>query len=351
MLILIPAYEPDLRLLTLLGQLGQTLPDARVLVVDDGSGPDYDGIFSAARELGAHVVRHVTNRGKGHALRAGLRWARTHAPQETIVCADCDGQHTPTDIARVAQAVRPATIVLGGRRFTGRVPLRSRVGNTATRWLFRALTSQGIHDTQTGLRGFAPDVVAWLLTVDGDRFEYEYNVLLRARQAGVTLHEIPIETIYLDDNASSHFRPLRDSARIAAPMLGFAASSLAGAAVDIVALAGWYAASGSVVASVVGARLLSATTNFLLNREFVFRHDGDRRLAAARYAGLAVAILALNALGMWALVDLAGLPLLVAKVLVEAVLFGLSYVAQHRFVFAPPAMPARPDKARELVGA
>lgn len=255
MLILIPAYEPDLRLPRLVGALRAAAPDADVLVVDDGSGPAYDGIFEVAEDAGAHLVRFATNRGKGAALKAGLAWASEHGA-DVVVCADSDGQHRVDDILRVGadvdaqrRHVGDRVMVLGGRRFdTTEVPARSRFGNAVSRWAFRAITGTPIHDTQTGLRGYPAALIDWLLSVDGDRFEYESNLLFAAKDAGVTVREIPIETVYLESNASSHFRPLVDSARIYAQVIGFVAASLASAVID------W---AGVLLLSAAGAPLLA----------------------------------------------------------------------------------------------
>ena len=334
-LILIPAYEPDLSLVQLVRDLRTRLGEATILVVDDGSGGAYDGVFAVTADAGAHLLRLPTNRGKGAALKAGFAWASEHAPGRSVVCADCDGQHAPADIARVATLVRPGAMVLGGRRFTGAVPRRSRVGNTAVRGLFRLVSGTRVHDTQTGLRAYPVDLLSWLCTVPGERFEYEFNLLLAARAAGVSIVEVPIETIYLDANASSHFRPVRDSLRICAPMLRFGASSLTGYVVDMTGLVALMALTGNLAASVVGARLLSATVNFTLNRSVVFHHAGNRWKAAGRYGLLAAAMLAANVVLMAVLVNGSGLPLLLAKVAVELALLAASYGMQHRLVFAP----------------
>ncbi|WP_300078988.1 glycosyltransferase family 2 protein [Propioniciclava sp.] len=349
MLVLIPAYEPDLRLVQLVRDLGVRLPGATVLIVDDGSGPAYDGVFEVARAAGAQLLRYTANLGKGAALKHGFAWASEHAPGEPVVCADCDGQHTPADIARVAALVEAGTMVLGGRRFTGAVPVRSRVGNTVSRWLFRAVAGSVVHDTQTGLRAYPGDLLEWLQGVPGDRFEYEFSLLLRASSAGVRIVEVPIETIYLDDNASSHFRPVRDSLRIYAPLLRFAASSLAGYLIDVVLLLGLVALGIPLVGAVVSARVVSAVVNFTINREVVFGHEGDRRDAALRYAALAAALLGANVVLMAAFVTAWGMPLVLAKVLVEAGLFVVSYGVQNRFVF--PSRRAASAVARPEVNA
>ena len=165
------------------------------------------------------MLTHPENRGKGAALRTGFAWIIEHAPGEAAVCADSDGQHRIRDVVRVATAVRPGVIVLGGRRFTGKVPLRSRFGNTVTRHVFRALSGIAVYDTQTGLRAYPHELLGWLMSVPGDRFEYEFQALLRARNAGVRIIEVEIETVYELRENSSHFRPLRDSWRIYAPLV------------------------------------------------------------------------------------------------------------------------------------
>ena len=354
MLILIPAYEPDLRLPRLVAELREAAPAASVLVVDDGSGSAYTAVFEVAAEAGAELVRYDTNRGKGAALKTGFAWAAEHRPGETVVCADSDGQHAVTDILRVAAEVAPGTMVLGGRAFTGRVPLRSKLGNTISRWAFRAVTGAPIRDTQTGLRGYPAELLGWLGTIEGDRFEYESNLLFEAKAAHVAVKEIEIQTIYLDENASSHFRPVADSLRIYSRLLGFAASSLASAGVDWVGVLALHALTGNLLFSVVGARVLSAGVNFSLNRSVVFNHAGDAGRSLRRYIALAAAILAANYLLLAALTG-AGVSLALAKLGVETVLFATSYVVQRRVVFATrrtpaPALDATPSAAPAIVG-
>jgi len=333
MIVLIPAYEPDLRLVHLVRSLPEAVAVDTVLVVDDGSGPTYDEVFAQAADAGAVVLRHPRNRGKGYALRAGFAWVADHRPDHPVVCADCDGQHSPADIGRVADHIAPRTMLLGGRRFTGDVPLRSRLGNAVTRRVFGLATGLSVHDTQTGLRGYPPGLLGWLGSVPGDRFEYEFNLLLEARTAGVEVCEIPIETIYLNRNASSHFRPVQDSVRVLAPLLRFGGSSLASAAVDFAALLALHALTGQLLVSVVAARVLSAGVNFGLNRALVFRDRGAARRSLPRYVALAGALLTANYLLLALLTSVAGWALAPAKVVVEASLFVASYLAQRRAVF------------------
>lgn len=342
MITVIPAYQPADTLVDLVTRL-RVADAGTVLVVDDGSGPAYRELFARAGAAGATVIGYPGNRGKGHALKAGFAEAMRRQPGEDVVCADADGQHTVADILAVAArlasrdviAAGTPVIVLGERSLQGGVPLRSRIGNSATRLLFRLVTGLKVHDTQTGLRGYPAALLPELVRVPGTRYEYELNVLLAAHAAGWRLMSVPISTVYLEGNASSHFRPLADSARIYAPLLKFCASSLAAFAVDAAGVLYLYALTGSLLVSVVGARAVSATVNYLVNRQLVFREGRDRpaRSSALRYAVLLVAMLAANWAVLSALTGL-GLALLPAKIVTDLSLFVVNYSLQHRVVFA-----------------
>ena len=287
MIVLVPAYEPDRRLLELLADL----PHHQVVVVDDGSGAAYAPVFDDAAAVGADLVRLEANRGKGAALKAGFEHIRHRWPGHDVVCVDSDGQHRPADVERVAgRLADTGRIVLGTRRFTGPAPARSRIGNAITRLAFLAATGRTVTDTQTGLRGFPAHLLPWLSAVPGQRYEYELNQLLHAVRDGHRVDQVEIETVYLDDNASSHFRPLVDSARVYAQLLAFSASSLVGFALDTVLLLALVWLTGNLVLSAVAARLVSASVNFEVNRRWVFARHGRPPAgwrAAARYAVLA----------------------------------------------------------------
>ncbi|HSN43468.1 MAG TPA: glycosyltransferase, partial [Propionibacteriaceae bacterium] len=112
MIILIPAYEPDAKLISLLRSIRDAAPSVDVVLVDDGSGADHASVFATAGDLGCLVLTHAGNRGKGAALRTGFAWIARHRPGSVVVCADCDGQHTVRDILRVADATT-ASIAVG----------------------------------------------------------------------------------------------------------------------------------------------------------------------------------------------------------------------------------------------
>jgi glycosyltransferase involved in cell wall biosynthesis len=218
---LIPAYAPGSELAPLAAALREA--GLGVVVVDDGSGARFDEVFKSC-EASAEVIRYPKNGGKGHALKVGLRHIQNVVPAPfAVVTLDADGQHSVKDALRALSAAeeRPGELVLGSRKFDGSVPLRSRFGNAVTRFVFRLMTGARVRDTQTGLRAFQSDLGDFMLNIPGERYEYEMNVLLTCARDKVNIREIDIETIYIDNNASSHFNTLRDSARIYKAILNF----------------------------------------------------------------------------------------------------------------------------------
>ena len=330
---LIPAYEPDERLTALAEQMQHR--GFLVLIVDDGSGSAYQPVFAAAERF-AQVFRHEKNHGKGAAIKTGLAWVAEHVNGPfTVVTMDADGQHLPEDAARICAAaeMEPDTLILGGRRFTGTVPLRSRFGNGVTRWVFRLSTGAKVYDTQTGLRAFSDRLLPVLRTVKGERYEYEMNTLMQWAQEGRQLRELTIETIYQDGNRSSHFHPLRDSARIYLEILKFSASSLMSFVLDYGLFCLFSLLSGSVVFSNIAARLISGAANYTVNRMLVFQSRAGVGSSLLQYTLLAAAVLAVNTLSLWLLTVGFGMNRYLAKILTEIALFAASYFVQKRWIF------------------
>lgn len=175
---LVPAYVPTSSLPSILEEARSR--DFRLVVVDDGSGDGSRDVFEAAARYGT-VLRHPFNQGKGQAIKTGLRHIRAHCPSDCVVVTmDADGQHTVSDAVRLCEASQrhPGSLILGSRGLRGDVPLRSRVGNVVTRLVYHVSTGRRVWDTQTGLRAFHAGLIPALLSVPGDRYEYEMNVLL-----------------------------------------------------------------------------------------------------------------------------------------------------------------------------
>ena len=331
-IVLIPAYMPDEKM----ADVARGMYDAGfdVVIVDDGSPEEYAGVFRTAA-LYAQVLCHDKNRGKGEALKTGLRYIRSQfeAPY-TVVNADADGQHKVEDIIRVACAAERErrSLVLGSRKMEGDVPFKSRAGNGITRLVYRLSTGSSVYDTQTGLRAYSDLLVDRLLLVGGSRYEYEMNMLMELQREGYGIREVWISTVYLNGNQSSHFHPVKDSAKIYREILRFSAASLVSFGVDYGLFCLLSALTGALVFSNVLARTVSGTVNFTLNRKLVFRSKSNLAPSAVKYAALALAILLCNTLLLTALTGL-GIPAYGAKILTEGTLFGFSYLIQHSLIF------------------
>lgn len=213
-IIVIPAYQPDKRLPELIERL-RARGFERVIVVDDGSGHKQRVHVDACLDMGAQVVRHAVNQGKGRALKTGVNRAMLLWPGAGVVTADADGQHTLEDIEKLDAALTrfPTSMILGVRDIS-RMPLRSRAGNTITRFVHALCTGTDVRDTQTGLRAFPGALLPMLFGVHGERYEYEMAVLMDLPKKGAGIAEVPIQTIYLEENRSSHFDTVKDSAKV-----------------------------------------------------------------------------------------------------------------------------------------
>ena len=250
-----------------------------------------------------------------------------------MITADADGQHLVRDIIRVGDALQeqPDALILGSRKFVGDIPARSRFGNTLTRFVFRISSGVQVNDTQTGLRAFGTCRIEEMLAIEGQRYEYEMNVLLYCAKKQVSIHELPIETVYENNNSGSHFHVIRDSVKIYRLRLRQAVLRL---------LLMKYFTRGlgrelSLLISVVSARVVSSLCNYSLNRRFVFAQG--TRTSILKYYMVAAALLGLNYGFIWVFNAVLPIPLAVAKIITELLLYPLSYVLQRRFVFAKRA--------------
>lgn len=355
MIALIPAYEPDAKINSIADELKTRGFD--LVIVDDGSGAAYEDLFDELSRK-ATVLTHEENRGKGAALKTGMRYIEKYmaysesvltaagsvnvsGADTVIVTVDADGQHLPEDVLRVAQiaAARKDALVLGSRALDEDVPVRSKFGNTVTRHVYSAATGVSVHDTQTGLRAFHMSLIPRLLEIEGDRYEYEINMLLELASEGTPIIEERIETVYEDNNSGSHFRTVRDSLRIYKEILKFSASSLASFAIDYCMYALLLAATGAaglangLIISNIGARLVSGIANYTMNRRLVFKSRTGFARSAFQYFLLAAFILAGNTIVLSTLAGTLGVNSLVAKLITEIIFFAISWTVQRYVIF------------------
>lgn len=337
-MVVIPAFEPDKNLLKLVKKIKEKTQLA-ILVVDDGSGADYTAIFDQVKTY-AQVLTHPKNQGKGAALKTAFAWIQKEKIEGMIVTADSDGQHSVWDMLRVLKKSKeaPQTLTLGVRSFTGKVPLRSRFGNSLTRLLFRVQTGQKVLDTQTGLRAFHTDQLPFMLAIEGNRYEYEMNMLLEASKT-LGLSQMPIETIYINDNAGSHFRPVADGLMIYGQIFKFALSSLSSFVVDylVYALALIFLAavptSLKILLANSLARLTSSIFNYSSNKKLVFKNEGSLAQTGSSYFGLVIFLFVLDTFLIQLFHAQLGLNLFVVKIVVGLLLFCLSWLVQKKWIF------------------
>lgn len=212
--ILIPAYKPDIKMINLTETLLKE--GYEILVVNDGSGKEFDEIFSKLDKR-ITLLNHEVNKGKGRAMKTGFEYILENSPDsEGVIAVDADGQHLPDDIAKVKEKMveKPDWIVIGSRLFKGDVPLRSRFGNSVTRFVFAVVSGLRLSDTQTGLRGIPYSRLKEMSELEGERYEYEMNMLMYIARKKIPISEVFIETVYIEDNASSHFNTVKDSIKI-----------------------------------------------------------------------------------------------------------------------------------------
>lgn len=212
--IIIPSYEPDEKLTTYCQEL-KNAGFGTIIVIDDGSGDQYQSIYN---ELDVEVLHHDVNLGKGAGLKTGYTHVlNNHLEIQGIVTADSDGQHTVEDCKRVADTLsfNKRQLILGTRNFDlSNIPPKSRNGNKITSIVFKLLYGKYLPDTQTGLRAFNRDLLKFMINVDGQRYEYEMNVLIQCARHKIEMVPVEIETIYENNNEGTHFHPVKDSWRI-----------------------------------------------------------------------------------------------------------------------------------------
>lgn len=351
--VIIPALDPDERMVELVRNLRESGYE-NIILVDDGSAIQNRKYFKTAKEeYGCKIIRHVVNFGKGMALKSAFNYILESRPDLLgAVTVDCDGQHVLKDIDTCAKMTwhNPDKLILGCRQFDDKeIPLRSRFGNKLTRQVIRLLCGIQVSDTQTGLRGLpTPLIRKYFANVKGERFEYEMNMLIAAKEYQIPIEEFAIETIYLENNESSHFNPFIDSIRIYKVFLKFMLSSLSSFIIDIFLywilgyilrplipdklMLPFVDMSVLILMRTVISRLISSFYNFMINKKQVFKNDSKSPKIIVRYYLLCVVQLLLSALLVNHLLTFITYSTL-RKCIIDTILFAVSFQIQREWVF------------------
>ena len=218
--IVIPSYEPNFRLLDLIDDLNSFFKALNIVVVNDGT-VDKSIFDEVEKKDNVTLLTHEVNKGKGEALKTAFRYLKSLNEKMIIATIDSDGQHLAKDVNRCINFYKTLDggLLLGSRMFEGDVPLKSRIGNNSSRYLIRACMNRYVYDSQTGLRVFNDDMLDFLIKVKGSRFEYEMNMIIDVIKARIPLNEMKIDTVYFDNNAKTHFRPIKDFLKICGVIL------------------------------------------------------------------------------------------------------------------------------------
>lgn len=341
-LILIPSLDPDEKIITVVSDL-QKIGFEKFLIINDGSASD-NYFIRLEKEFYCTILTHLVNKGKGAALKTGFSYCKSMEDVSYILTVDGDNQHKAHDVLAVAKTLEESeekSLVLGIRNFNKRknIPFRSWIGNQVSAYVLAMIMGKKLHDTQTGLRGFPKCYLDAMLEIEGERFEYETNVLLYAKKKGFRLMETPIETVYIAENESSHFEPFRDSLKVFSVIAKFFLSSCISFLVDISLFSAlvylFFQGNDTVedvfVASVV-ARLVSSAVNFTINYKTVFQSEENLKVAIIKYYSLALSIMFLSSYATGMLAEWSQLPVLM-KILVDGLFFLISYSIQKYYIF------------------
>ncbi len=360
--IVLPSYNPDEKLVAFIKTLeAQGIDD--IIVINDGSKSETLKFFPNIDEHPAvTLLTHPKNKGKGAGLKTAFDYfLKNRTDRIGVVTADGDGQHKAEDVIRCAcdMAEGKPHVVIGARDFSlPDVPERSRKGNRITSAVFRIFVGMKISDTQTGLRAIPTEFLPLMLTIDGDRYEYETNMLLKMKEHKIKFTEVKIATVYIEENQTSHFRPVRDSIRIYSLIFGkfvkYLLSSVICLAVEeaiqatlfstvsiTIAIAGslFLTTFLSELVNFLPARALSSILNFFLNKTMVFKDRSSPKSAMKRYYILwatqaIVTALITTAVRIWLGIE-ATFIYVVATTIIKLLIFFFSFKIQKAWVFAP----------------
>lgn len=342
-ILLIPAYRPSQGLVNLIDSI-TALDDGNVfgeiVVVDDGSGSEYEDVFASIdKNPRVRLLHHAVNLGKGAALKTGFNFVLLNTPRvDAIVTADADGQHALEDILRVARASleNRGAIILGARVFRKDTPFRSRIGNQLTRLITLLFTGLKFADTQTGLRAWPRELCINSLKIAINGYDFEMESLLLAKQYfgnRLKVIEVPVRTIYEDGNRSSHFDPFFDSMRIYFVFVRYCGVSLATVFVDYLFFTGMFLYFRSIGLGMIAGRTIAVMVSFYLNRNIVF-HDHQNQLHSfIKFLAVVISFGFISYFSINYLHSRLGLNVIAFKALTETVLFLPGFAAINLFVF------------------
>ncbi|MBU1194137.1 MAG: bifunctional glycosyltransferase family 2/GtrA family protein [Proteobacteria bacterium] len=335
-ILLIPAYHPEEKIVSLLKDIPKDVFH-QILVINDGSGPEYDPVFDQLSGIDTiKIINHTQNQGKGAALKTGFAHILENFENcRGVITADADGQHSLKDILALAKAMEKESdsLIMGSRSFDSSVPFRSQFGNRMTRMIMRLFFKIRLTDTQSGLRAIPFSLLPHLIDIRFNRYEFEIEMLMTAKKKGFRFKEIQIDTIYENNNAASSFNPVVDSAKIYFVMFRYVLASLATAAVDYLVFFTSYAVVPQIFLCTYFARLVALFLNFVLLKRFVFRSKENIWIIGIKYLSIVVVSGFVSSLATRYFNQELKLNIVLSKVFGELILYVVIFIVQKEFVF------------------
>jgi hypothetical protein len=332
----IPAHNPPVELVEFVTRLAAS-DFARIIVVNDGSPSSCDPIFQAIERVEkVTLLRHAVNLGKGAALKTGFNHACCYFGDHIgVVTIDADGQHLIEDALKVAEVLKshPENFVMGVRTFGKNVPLRSKIGNILTSFLFRLLVGQKLTDTQSGLRGIPKSFLPGLLKIGSNGFEFDLDTLLTWKYTGRQIIQQPIQTVYIKGNESSHFNPITDSMKIYFTLFRFTLASLSSALIDFAVFMLIYGLTSNLLAGQACARLVSSLYNYSVVKKMVFLSGERVSRTFPKYFALVICSGSISYFLIKILTQFSLMPVIAAKAVVESLVFLANFAIQRDFIF------------------
>jgi len=336
--ILIPSYNPNQKIVDLVISLS-SMPWNKIIVVDDGSSTDSQVFFDRLKLINnLQLLTHSNNKGKGVAIKTGLKYIQKNSfALDGLITVDSDGQHLTEDIIKIARSTgnNKDNVIFGVRSFDESIPIRSKLGNKITNYLLYLLNGISIDDSQTGLRYLPISILSELIKLPGEKYEYELECLFVINKLGYKVTQVKIRTVYLDDNANSHFRPLKDSLRIYRVFAKFSISSFLSFVLDICIFTLCLFYLESILAATAIARILSGMFNFIFNRNFVFKANKKSKIIkeSIGYILLWGALLIASGLIVSSQQGSSAYFVILFKIMVDFLLFLISFYVQNYIIF------------------
>ncbi|WP_369715235.1 GtrA family protein [Leptotrichia sp. HSP-536] len=344
--LVIPSLNPNENFLDLLDNFKSKIAENNIklsiVVVNDGSLKKFDAIFEKIKEKNIVVLKHAVNLGKGRALKTAFNYILNETKNlKSVVTADSDGQHLIEDIIYCLENSNKNldTLILGKRDFDknlksgkDKIPFKSKFGNKMTRWIFNYLLGLDINDTQTGLRAFSKNQVKDFLEVKGERFEYETNMLIDNKNLGYKFKEVPIHTVYIKNNESSHFNPIRDSIAIYSLFFKYIIVAILSFAIDISLFGIFRIFKFTILNATIIARVLSSILNYTLNRNKVFKSFNKKSLL--KYYILVIIQMFVSGYSVKFLHKvIINENVIFLKIIIDLIIFVVNYYIQREWVF------------------